>query len=184
MKRLVVGCLVGALSATILAGATRADVKQGETMVVASAAAPVMRGWSTLARLPAGHQFNVIRTEGNWVGTRTTVNGRTVSGWLWRGNVATPRQFAARQSARRYSLQPGLGAVPYPEATVRRNRATEAIPGAATPYDGPNPYARPYLWPDMGDYITGGVRSRSPLVMGLTRYGMNYWRADRKVIGY
>lgn len=186
MKCFVVVGLAVSLSATVLAGGALADVKQGQKMVVASGNAPLMRGSSTLATLPAGHSFNVLRTEGNWVGTRTLINGRSVSGWLWRGNVATPQQFAARQSARRYySFQPGMGAVPYGAGTaVRRYSYAPAVPGAATPYRGPYPYARPTLYPDMRDYVTGGVRSESPLIMGATRYGRNYWRADRKIIGY
>jgi hypothetical protein len=186
MKRFAVVGLALTLSATVFARTTLADVKQGEKMVVASGNAPLMRGSATLARLPAGHQFNVLRTEGNWVGTRTMVNGRAVSGWLWRGNVAMPQQFAARQSARRYySYQPGMRAVPYGAGTaVRRYSFAPAVPGAATPFRGPYPYAGPTLYPDMRDYMTGGLRSESPLVMGATRYGRNYWRADRKIIGY
>ncbi|HET6878831.1 MAG TPA: hypothetical protein VFI31_01600 [Pirellulales bacterium] len=178
MKRFVVAALGVALSVTGLAGVTLADVKKGEQMVVASRNAPVMRGHSTLATLPAGHRFNVLRTEGNWVGTKTNVGGREVSGWLWRGQVATPQQFAARrQAARRYSYQPGT--------TYRRYSFAPAVPGAATPYRGPYPYATNTLPRGMGgDYITGGMRSDSPLIMGATRYGQNYWRADRKIIGY
>jgi hypothetical protein len=178
MKRFVAGVLGVTLSATALTGAALADAKKGEQMVVASRSAPLMRGSSTLATLPAGHRFNVIRTEGNWVGTRTSLNGRAVSGWLWRGQVATPQQFAARQqAARRYSYQPGT--------TVRRYSFAPAVPGAATPYRGPYPYATNTLPQGMGgDYITGGLRSDSPLIMGATKYGRNYWRADRKIIGY
>jgi hypothetical protein len=132
---------------------------------------------------PAGHRFNVLRTEGNWVGTLTNVNGREVSGWLWRGQVATPQQFATRQRAPRYSYQPGTAF--YPGTAVRRYSFAPAIPGAATPYRGPYPYRTNTLPQGMaGDYITGGLRSDSPLIMGATKYGRNYWRADRKIIGY
>lgn len=161
MKQFVVVVLAGGLSLAALADAARAEVKQGESMVVASGNAPLMRGWSTLARLPAGHRIDVLRTEGNWIGTRTKVNGREVSGWLWRGQVATPQQFAQRQSTRRYSYQPGT--------SVRRY---SAMPGTAMPSRGFS-----------GRYYGGGNNSGS-FIMGETQYGPSYWRADRKISGY
>lgn len=202
MKRFVaVGLLAGLVVTATAAGSSAAEFAKGDQLVVAAQNAPLMRGTSTLARLPAGQRFEVIRTEGNWVGTRATVNGRAVSGWLWRGYVATPRQFAYRQEMlRRYSYipmtEPAMPTVPelyartfpqplVPPVTVNsRTMVAEAVPGASTPYRGPDPYARNVLWPDMGDYVTGGVRSGSPVIIGATMYGRNYWRADRKIIGY
>lgn len=163
MRRFVVCAVAAALLGAVVVDTASAEAGRGDTLVVSSQNAPLMRDSSTLATLPRGHRFEVIRTEGQWVGTRTTVNGKTVSGWLWQGQVATPQQFAARpQSVRRYS----------------------AVPGDATPYRGPYPYSGNTLPPDMRRYYTGGVRSNSPLVMGATRYGPSYWRADRKIIGY
>jgi hypothetical protein len=158
---------LGVLGAGLLAMMPAASLAgtSDKQMVVATANAPVMRGHSTLATLPAGHRFQVIRREGSWVGTRTTINGRTVSGWLWKGNVTTPEQFAQRTAARRFSYGP-------------------AVPGADRPNRGPYPYATNTLPPDMRDYVTGGVRSGSPLIFGATTYGRMYWRADRKIIGY
>jgi hypothetical protein len=166
---------VGVLTA-IGNSAGLAQTMTDEEMVVTASNAPLMRGHSTLATLPAGHRFQVIRRAGPWVGTRTKINGHTVSGWIWQGQAATPQQFAQRSAARRYSYQP--------ITPIRRYSYLPTVPGAAMPYRGPYPYALPYLWPDMGDYVTGGVRSGSPLVMGATRYGRAYWRADRKIIGY
>lgn len=174
MKRFVKYGVVGAgLLATMLASA---GVAQTTEMVVAANNAPLMRGNSTLATLPAGQRVPVLRREGAWIGTRAIVNGRAIGGWLWQDQVATPQQFAQRAAPRRYSYQPAPG--------VRRYSYMPAVPGAATPWRGPYPYALPYLWPDSRDYVTGGVRSGSPLVMGATRYGRQYWRADRKIIGY
>lgn len=202
MKRFfTVGLLAGLWGMAMAADALAADFATGDQLVVAAQNAPLMRGNSTLARLPAGQRFEVIRTQGNWVGTRANVNGRNVSGWLWRGNVATPQQFAYRQQQlRRYSYipltEPMMPTVPElyartfpqpvgPPVTInRRTMVAEAVPGASTPNRGPDPYARNVLWPDMGDYVTGGVRSGSPLIMGATTYGPQYWRADRKIIGY
>ncbi|HWB09858.1 MAG TPA: hypothetical protein VG826_11550 [Pirellulales bacterium] len=173
MKRFLTLGVLGA-GLLVLPSLSLADT-QDQQMVVSRAGAPVMRGHSTLATLPAGHRFQVIRREGPWVGTRTTIKGQTVSGWLWQGHVSTPQQFAQRSAARRYSNQPGTA--------TRRYSYVPGVPGADRPYKGPYPYARPYLWPDSGDYITGGVRSGSPLIMGATQYGRSYWRADRKIIG-
>jgi hypothetical protein len=175
MKRFLTLVLGTGLLATMMPAISLAGTTNDQ-MVVGRANAPLMLGRSTLATLPAGHRFDVIRREGSWVGTQTTVNGRTVSGWLWQGYVTTPEQFAQRATARRYSYQPGT--------PIRRYSYAPAVPGAERPMKGPQPYARPYLWPDMGDYVTGGVRSGSPLIMGATTYGRNYWRADRKIIGY
>jgi hypothetical protein len=173
MKRSLVFSFLGAALLAVLPNLTLASPTQDDRLVVAANNAPLMRGHSTLATLPAGHPFQVIRRDGNWVGTRTTINGRTVSGWLWQGQVTTPQRFAQRQSARRFSYQPA--------APVRR---FSYVPGAATAYQGPNPYATSTLPPDMRDYVTGGVRSGSPLIIGATKYGPSYWRADRKIIGY
>jgi hypothetical protein len=167
------GALGAGLVATILA---TAGLAQTTEMVVTANNAPLMRGNSTLATLPAGQRVPVLRREGRWVGTRTLINGKTVGGWLWQGQVATPQQFAQRTAPRRYSYQPS--------PAVRRYSYVPAVPGAATPSRGPYPYALPYLWPESRDYVTGGVRSGSPLIMGATKYGPQYWRADRKIIGY
>lgn len=173
MKRVLT---IGVLGLLAVMPAISLAATPGQEMVVAQSGARMMRGRSTLATLPAGHRFEVIRREGSWVGTRTTVNGRTVSGWLWQGNVTTPQQFAQRPTTGRYSYQPGT--------SIRRYSYVPAVPGAERPYRGPEPYARPTLWPAMGDYVTGGVRSGSPLIMGATQFGRNYLRADRKIIGY
>ena len=163
MHGYIASALAAAWFSTFLVDQATAAVGRGDSMVVNSQNAPLMRGSSTLATLPRGHRFEVLRTQGPWLGARTTVNGETISGWIWQGHATTPQQFAARpQSVRRYS----------------------AVPGAATPYRGPNPYRSNTLPSDMRDYYTGGVRSGSPLIMGGTRYGTNYWRADRKIIGY
>lgn len=170
MKRFLVGVMgVGALTSLLAASAVAAPPAQceaGDQVVVTANSAPLMRGRSTLAYVHARSRLQVIRVEGPWVGTALTVNGRRVGGWLWNGQLATPRDLAARSgSTRRYSFQP-------------------AAPGLGDPYRGPYPYATNTLPPDMRDYVTGGMRSGSPLIMGATKYDRNYWRADRKIIGY
>lgn len=170
MKRFLVGVMgVGALTSLLAASAVAAGTAQcaaDDQVVVTAESAPLMRGGATLAYVPAGSRLQVIRIEGPWVGTAVTVNGRRVGGWLWNGQLATPRELAARSApTRRYSYQP-------------------AAPALGDPYRGPYPYATNTLPPDMRDYVTGGMRSGSPLIMGATKYGRNYWRADRKIIGY
>ena len=164
MKRFLTLVLGAGLLGAVMPAVSLAGTASNQ-MVVARANTPVMRGRSTLATLPAGHRFDVIRREGSWLGMQTMVNGRTVSGWLYQGNVATPQQFAQRTTARRYSYAP-------------------VVPGADRGQRGPYPYAGNTLPPDMREYSTGGVRSNSPLIMGWTTFGRNYWRADRKIIGY
>lgn len=159
------GIITLLLAASALAGSPP-RMAAGDQVVVTANSAPLMRGMSTLAYVPAGSRMQVIRVEGPWVGTAVTVNGRRVGGWLWNGQLATSQELAARSgSTRRYSFQP-------------------AAPALGDPYRGPYPYATNTLPPDMRDYVTGGLRSSSPLIMGATKYGSNYWRADRKIIGY
>lgn len=159
-----VGLMTSLWAATAVA-APPAGCAAGDQVVVTASNAPLMRGRSTLARVPAGTRLQVIRVEGRWIGTAVTVNGQRISGWLWDGQLATARELAGRTGTnRRFSFDPGAA--------------------ISDPYRGPYPYATDTLPPDMGDYVTGGLRSGSPLIMGATKYGRNYWRADRKVIGY
>jgi hypothetical protein len=82
--------------------------RAGDAFVVTQAAAPLMRGPDTLATLSQGQRLNVLRTEGDWVGTSAMVNGRTITGWVHRRQVTTPTQYAQRRTTRRsYSYQPG-----------------------------------------------------------------------------
>lgn len=147
-------------------GPGQAAIEPGAQVVVFDGAALLMRGQRTLATLSPGQRLPVLQVQGPWVGTALTINGRRTAGWVWSGRVTTPERFAAGRGVRRYSYQP----LPAREG--------------AGPRSGPYPYATNVLPPDMRDYYTGGLRSGSPLIMGATRYGRNYWRADRKIIGY
>ncbi|HJT36635.1 MAG TPA: hypothetical protein VJ783_31720 [Pirellulales bacterium] len=145
----------------------RMAIRPGAQVVVNDAAASLMRGRRILATFARGQQLEVLQVAGPWVGTAVTINGRRTGGWVWRGQLTTPERFAAGPSPlRRYSYAPA--------------QAMES----PLPRSGPYPYATNVLPPDMRDYYTGGLRSGSPLIMGATRYGRNYWRADRKIIGY
>lgn len=167
MKRsFAIHLLAMGLLVSMFSGLAQAGTNSAAQTVVTTQSAPLMRGSTILGRLPAGYRLDVLRTAGPWLGTRATMNGRTVSGWVWQGHIAPPQVATRAPSVRRYSYAPAL------------------VPGAATPWRGPYPYATNTLPPDMRDYVTGGLRSGSPLIMGATRYGRNYWRADRKIIGY
>lgn len=142
-------------------------IQPGAQVVVNDAAASLMRGRRVLATFARGQRLEVLQVAGPWVGTAVMINGRRTGGWVWRGRLTTPERFAAgRPPVRRYSYAPA--------------QAMES----PLPRSGPYPYATNVLPPDMRDYYTGGMRSGSPLIMGATRYGRNYWRADRKIIGY
>lgn len=148
-------------------GAEQMVIQPGCQVVVNDAAASLMLGRRVLANVARGQQLEVLQVKGPWIGTAVTVNGRRTGGWVWRGQLTTPERFAAAPpSVRRYSYAPA--------------QAMES----PMPRSGPYPYATNVLPPDMRDYYTGGLRSGSPLIMGATRYGRNYWRADRKIIGY
>lgn len=147
-----------------LSSATRAvasaPLQAGDPFVVAQRETPLMRGNRTLATLPQGQRFNVLRTEGEWVGTRAVVNGQTVGGWVHKSHVATPAQYAQRRTTRRrYSYQAGAaeGGFDYPSA------------GYSGGYSGRR---------------RSGSTLDSRFIMGYTPYGPSYWRADRKIKGY
>lgn len=114
----------------------------GDEFIVARQGAPLMRGSNTLATLPQGERFKVLRTEGDWVGTSAALNGETIYGWVHKQQVATPAQYAQRRTMRRYSVQPGTAAESYPAQPARRSSAVERkfIMGH-TPY-GPPSYWR------------------------------------------
>lgn len=145
----------------------RMAIRPRAQVVVNESAASLMLGRRVLANIARGQQLEVLQVQGPWIGTAVTVNGRKTGGWVWRGQLTTPERFAAgRTPVRRYSYAPAQAM----ESPLSRS--------------GPYPYATNVLPPDMRDYYTGGLRSGSPLIMGATRYGRNYWRADRKIIGY
>ena len=113
-------------------------VEKGDQVVVTLPNAPLMRGWDTLATLSQGQRLNVLERRGDWVGTSTVVNGKTVTGWVRDGQVATPSQYAAQRRTRRsYSYQPSP-TVASPTVTARRYSGSSSnnngfIMGA-TPY--------------------------------------------------
>jgi hypothetical protein len=128
--------------------------RAGDSFVVSQVGVPLMRGSETVATLSQGQRLNVLRTEGNWVGTSAVVNGRTVSGWVRQGQIATPAQYAQRQTTRRrYSYQAGS--------------------------DQGGGYSAPSR-----NYSRSSSSSGGRLIMGVTPYGPSYWRADRKIKGY
>lgn len=162
---LLVAGLVGAVASEVWAAPPN-PFKPNDSFVVAYSGAPLMRGDRTLATLPQGMTLKVLKTEGSWVGTAVTVDGKNVGGWVWAGQAATPEQYTAMQrtARRRYSFAPTPSYGQYG--------------GYRT---APSYYGREY-------YGTQGVlpNMESPrhLEMGATPYGRSYWRADRKVIGY
>lgn len=180
IKIMLTATAVAMATANALANESRVAgqmaIRPGSQVVVNDAAASLMRGRRVLATFARGQRLEVLQVAGPWVGTAVTINGRRTGGWVWRGRLTTPERFAAgRPPVRRYSYAPG----------VRRYSYAPGQPmESPLPRSGPYPYATNVLPPDMRDYYTGGLRSGSPLIMGATRYGRNYWRADRKIIGY
>lgn len=78
-----------------------------DQVVVGQQGAPLKRGSRTLATLDQGQRLNVVETRGNWVGTRVTVDGQLVAGWLHKRYLSAAGQLAQGRTTRRvYSYQP------------------------------------------------------------------------------
>ena len=103
-------CGIGLVSTTFTreAAAAASAFKPGDEVVATVAAAPLMRGYSTLATAAQGQTLRVLKVDGPWVGTTMTVNGKTIGGWVWSKQLLPPQQYQAmRQTIRRsYSYQP------------------------------------------------------------------------------
>lgn len=149
----------------VMAAPVATAPRAGAQVVVAIDNATLKRGDKAVATVRYGQRLRVIEQRGAWIGTAVTVNGRRVAGWVKNSQTSSPEQFASRQTVRRYSYQPVPG------------------PGGVSPGANPNRPRSDTLPPDMGDYNVDGLRSSSPLIMGESRYGRGYWRADRKIIG-
>jgi hypothetical protein len=123
---------------SIPSAALAADFRSGDQMVVAQQGAPLKRGSETLATLSQGQKLKVLETDGDWVGTSAVVNGQTVSGWVYRRQVATPAQYAARRTTRRsYSYQPSApsgGGYSSPSRSSARSSSNGQFIMGLTPY--------------------------------------------------
>jgi hypothetical protein len=159
LKSAAVGVAIVLSLSLIQASAVSAETfRQGDQFVVAQSGTPLMRGTQTLATLSQGQRFNVLRTEGEWVGTSAMVSGNTVSGWVHQRQIATPSQYAQRRTTRRsYSYQPA-------PATGGYTSRSYSSPGRS--------------------YSSRGMTTNRGFIMGSTPYGPSYWRADRKIAGY
>lgn len=108
----------------------------GDQVVVAQANTPLMRGHNTLGTFSRGQQLSVLKTEGDWIGTRAVVNGQTVAGWVHQGQLITPPQYAQRRTVRRsYSYQPGMATGNYGYSNGgSRSSSNRGLIMGATPY--------------------------------------------------
>lgn len=135
---LYVAAVLLVLSCSIRPAAAAEAFRAGDPFVVAQQGAPLMRGPNTLARLSMGQRLNVLKTEGDWVGTRAMVNGQAVDGWVYKRQVATPAQYAARRATRRsYSFQPGAPTGGYTSGGASRSYSRSSNRGftmGLTPY--------------------------------------------------
>lgn len=69
MKRFLIFAISSAVPLALLPHVGLGSTTKNDQMVVAVNNARLMCGNSTLATLPAGHHFDVIRRQGAWVGT-------------------------------------------------------------------------------------------------------------------
>lgn len=114
-----------------------AEFRSGDQFVVAQQGTPLKRGSETLATLSQGQRLKVLEADGEWVGTSTVVNGRTVTGWVYKRQVATPADYAARRMTRRsYSYQPSAPASGYspPSRSSARASSNGQFIMGLTPY--------------------------------------------------
>lgn len=79
------------------------EFRVGEQMVIAQPKVELKRGTETVATLSDGQRLKILQTDGEWLGTSTTVNGRTVTGWIQKRQVLTPAQYTQRPTTRRSS---------------------------------------------------------------------------------
>jgi len=64
------------------------NVRQGDTVVVASAKASLMRGRNVVGTAAKGCKLKVLRVQGPWVGTQLDTDRGQVGGWIWYSDVA------------------------------------------------------------------------------------------------
>lgn len=117
--------------------AVAADFRTGDQFIVARQNAPLKRGSETLATLPQGQRLKVLETDGDWVGTSVMLNGRAVTGWVHRPQVATPTEYAAQRATRRFSYQPpapSAGTYSPPSRSTGRSSSNGQFIMGLTPY--------------------------------------------------
>ena len=69
--------------------------------------ARLMLGQQTVATVARGQELPVLKVEGNWIGTKVEVAGKSVAGWIWLRQVAPSGTSLAQQSIqRRFSFEP------------------------------------------------------------------------------
>ena len=62
--------------------APRPGVKAGDTIVVTSDAAKLMRGTEAVVSVPKGQKLLITAVQPSWLGVSVIVNGKTYSGWI------------------------------------------------------------------------------------------------------
>ena len=102
----------------VVAAGKNADAQQnvtgispGEMVTVTPQETRLMRGDETLARLPRGQTFEVLRVLDGWLGARVEIDDEVKVGWVWhrhvRPSTGQPDEPEATQGAyRRYSYEP------------------------------------------------------------------------------
>ena len=58
------------------------DVKKGDVVIVVSETADLQRGVDIVAKAAKDQELEVLKVNGNWVGTAVTVEGKKVGGWI------------------------------------------------------------------------------------------------------
>ena len=66
----------------------RAPFRAGDTVVVTSSSAKIMRGTRALGTASKGRKLTVRNLEGQWLGIEVEIDGKLINGWIWNAYVA------------------------------------------------------------------------------------------------
>lgn len=109
-NRIVIGSLVVALLFTAATANAETSVQPGERVIVTTPQARLMRGEQTVATAARGQALQVLKVEGNWIGTSVATPRGPVGGWIWFRQVAPEGSSLAQQAIRRrFSFEPEEG---------------------------------------------------------------------------
>jgi hypothetical protein len=137
--------LIGPAIAAMLALALPAAMANGETnlqpgdrVIVTAPQARLMRGSETVATAKRGQELEVLKVEGNWIGTTVESAGESIGGWVWFRQVAPADSAQAQQSLRRRFEPRAETAAPAPRANRPAEPRTARQPSYTLPKTDPN----------------------------------------------
>jgi hypothetical protein len=127
---MIVGLALAALLVLPFAAANADEettLQPGDRVTVTAPRAPLMRGQQTVGMVRRGQELEVLKVEGNWIGTTADFRDRQVGGWIWFRQVAPAEgELAQRATRRRFSFEPeGTARAPAPAPRTQTQRPAE-----------------------------------------------------------